>query len=181
MKDDRKPLSRYDWDAIVGIAAAAVAIILGFLGILPQAVLPSITLALIGILFIRHLRGTEGLARMQQSMERLEENTKALHEYLRTDTQLIGPHRLREESESFARRSRGEMIWFNVCLTMFRPQWLFDVLLKPAVENPSVTSIEFTLDENQKDLWIAEVLPKLESCSGRTKVHEPRWTHTHRK
>lgn len=42
------------------------------------------------------------------------------------------------------------MIWFNVCLLMFVPQDLFDSLLRPAIENPYVTSIRFILDERER-------------------------------
>ena len=66
------------------------------------------------------------------------------------------------------------MVWFNVCLMMFRPQELFDCLLKPAVENPLVTRIEFLLDEGERANWRDHVLPKLATCRGREKVVEPR-------
>ena len=68
------------------------------------------------------------------------------------------------------------MIWFHVCLSMFRPQPLFDTLLRPAIENPQVTSIQFILDESQKALWESEVAPKVDACKGRDKVKPPRWT-----
>jgi hypothetical protein len=171
-----KSIFRYEWDAIAGIAAALVAIVMRLLGVLPENLLPSITLALIAMLFIRHLRIEDVAARIKQSVDKAELDMAILRENLRTDTKLIGPHKLREESENFARRSHGEMIWFNVCLSMFRPQSLFDKLLKPAIENADVTSIHFTLDESQKSLWATDVVPKIEVCSGRQKVREPRWT-----
>ena len=68
------------------------------------------------------------------------------------------------------------MVWFHVCLTMFQPQPLFDLLLRPAIENPMVTSIQFVLDDQQRNLWESEVVPKIELCAGRSKVREPRWT-----
>lgn len=171
-----KSLFRYEWDAIAGIAAALAAIVMRLLGVLPASLLPSITLALIAMLFIRQLRIDGVAAGIKQSVDRAELDLKLLRENLRTDIRLIGPHKLREESENFARHSHGEMIWFNVCLSMFRPQALFDTLLKPAIENPAVTSIHFTLDETQKSLWVTDVVPKLEACNGRQKVPEPRWT-----
>lgn len=67
------------------------------------------------------------------------------------------------------------MVWFNVCLMMFRPQELFDCLLRPAVENPLVTRIEFVLDEGERINWRDHVVPKLATCHGRKKVLEPRW------
>jgi hypothetical protein len=67
------------------------------------------------------------------------------------------------------------MVWFNVCLMMLRPQELFDCLLRPAVENPQVTRIEFVLDEGERSNWRDHVVPKLAGCRGREKVLEPRW------
>ena len=71
------------------------------------------------------------------------------------------------------------MIWFNVCLLMFGPQTLFDTLLKPAIENPMVTSIQFILDTSERERWRASVMPKVAACSGREKVREPRWCNLH--
>jgi hypothetical protein len=71
------------------------------------------------------------------------------------------------------------MVWFNVCLMMFRPQELFDCLLRPAVENPQVTRIEFVLDEGERANWRDHVVPKLTVCRGREKVIEPRWCTLH--
>lgn len=68
------------------------------------------------------------------------------------------------------------MIWFHVCLSMFKPQTLFDALPRPAIENPQVTSIQFILDESQQALWESEVLPKVVACKGKDKVRPPRWT-----
>ncbi len=92
---------------------------------------------------------------------------------------LIGPRRLRAETEQFARRARGDMVWFNVCLLMFKPQALFDTLLRPAIENPLVTSIQFISDEREKECWTSEVLPKVRGCVGWQKVAEPRWCSLH--
>jgi hypothetical protein len=67
------------------------------------------------------------------------------------------------------------MQWFNVCLMMFKPQALFDALLRPAIENPRVTSIQFTLDEKERSHWKEFVLPKIAACRGGEKVREPLW------
>ncbi len=59
---------------------------------------------------------------------------------------------------------------------MFKSQPLFDILLKPAIENPKVTAIHFTLDAQQQPLWESDVLPKIQACGGANKVLEPNWT-----
>jgi hypothetical protein len=44
------------------------------------------------------------------------------------DALLIGPQQLRAESARFASQAQGDMVWFHVCVLMFKPQTLFDTL-----------------------------------------------------
>ena len=91
------------------------------------------------------------------------------------DAILVGPRHLRAESRRFAETARGEMIWFNVCFTMFRSQDVFDLMLRPAIENSHVTSIQFISNEGERELWNQNLLPKIKECQGSEKVGEPRW------
>jgi hypothetical protein len=95
------------------------------------------------------------------------------------DAVLIGPSQLRSVSAQFARQSRGEVLYFNVCLLMFRPQALFDTLLRPAIENERVTFIQFVLDESEKQRWGDDVMPKVKACNGSEKVRPPIWCPLH--
>ena len=67
------------------------------------------------------------------------------------------------------------MVWFNVCLLMFAPQSLFDVLLLLAIENPHVRSIQFILDRSEQERWRTVVLPKVAGCTEKEKVLDPHW------
>ena len=166
----------YDWDAIAGVLAAVAAIILHFLHIADEQVILPILLALMALLFInfmRHERNNEHTAGQVEQVQRMVAKIKSSLSI--PDVVLIGPRHLRAANEQFARNMRGEAILFNVCLSMYRTQILFDALLRPAIENPLVTSIHFILDENQKELWQTEILPKLGTCGGGDKVKEPRW------
>lgn len=173
-------IRRYDWDAIAGIVAAAVALILHLLHIVEPDLLLTLTLVLVAILLLRQLRHEEREERVETIAGHTEQMVGRLNEVLKTpEVVLVGPRQLRAASEAFARQSRGEMVWFNVCLLMFRPQELFDTLLRPAVENPHVTRIEFVLDEGERANWRDHVMPKLAACRGREKVVEPRWCSLH--
>ena len=88
---------------------------------------------------------------------------------------LVGPRHLRTNHEQFLKHMKGDSIWFNVCLSMYRTQALFDALLRPAIENPTVLSIQFILDGDQKDVWRETILPKINACTGHEKVHKPHW------
>jgi len=92
------------------------------------------------------------------------------------DVLVIGPRDLRQASTAFSRGARGDMVWFNVCLSMFERQPLFDALLLPAIENPSVSAITFVLDQRQRPQWERDVWPKVLACGGAAKVAEPVWS-----
>jgi hypothetical protein len=169
-------LRRYDWDAVAGIVAAAAALILHLLHIVQPDILLTITLVLVALLLLRQLRHEAREERVEDATVRVEHAVLKLQDTLKVpDVILVGPRQLRAASEQFARQARGKMMWFNVCLTMFRPQDLFDCLLRPAVENPLVTHIEFVLDASEREHWASYVAPKLAVCRGREKVAEPRW------
>jgi len=166
-----------DWDAVAGIFAAIAAIVMHLLQIIDVEVLITIAVVLIALLFIRDLRREHAT---EHAFSSIEENRLALRSIqtnlLPPDAILIGPTQLRAASERFAANAKGEMIWFHVCLSMFRPQPLFDTLLRPAIENSQVTSIQFILDDSQRALWDSEVMPKVVACRGGDKVRPPRWT-----
>jgi hypothetical protein len=173
-------LRRYDWDAVAGIVAAAAALILHLLHVVQSDILLTITLVLVALLLLRQLRHEEREERVEEMTGRTERMIVKLHDVLKgPEVVLVGPRHLRAASEAFARQARGDMLWFNVCLMMFRPQELFDCLLRPAVENPQVTRIEFVLDEGERANWREHVVPKLAACRGREKVIEPRWCTLH--
>lgn len=171
-----KQLRSVDWEAIAGIAAASVALILHLLHIAEEGVLLAVALVILALLLLRDLRREDqddqearSLHDMREAIARLETAVTA------PDILLIGPRELRSESERFARQARGEMLWFNVCLLMFEPQELFDVLLRPALENRAVTSVQFVLDPAEQARWQQAVLPKAALLEGAAKLREPRW------
>ena len=167
---------RYDWDAVAGIVAAVAALMLHLFHIVQPDILLAMTLVLVALLLLRQLRHEEREERVETTAVRTEQMIITLRDALKMpDVVLVGPRHLRSASEAFARHARGDMVWFNVCLMMFRPQELFDCLLRPAVENPLVTHITFVLDESEQAHWRDHVAPKLAACRGRDKVLDPRW------
>jgi hypothetical protein len=166
----------YEWDAIAGIATAVVATILHLLHMVDEHVMLPIVLALMALLFINFMRHTRNNDLTAEQVDRTEHAVGKIRAGLKLpEVILVGPQHLRTANEHFVKHMRGDTIWFNICLSMYRPQPLFDALLKPAVENPTVTSIEFVLDESQKELWQHVVQPKIACCVGHEKVREPRW------
>ena len=174
-----KKLFTVELDLVVGIIAAAAALVMHRLHMVNDDVLISLTVVLIAILFIRDLRRDQTHEKMHESIQISRDALQRIQTSLAPpDAILIGPAQLREASKRFSGRARGDMIWFHVCLSMFRPQSLFDTLLRPAIENPQVTSIQFVLDKSEKTLWDDEVMPKVNACSGKNKV-EVHWTIIH--
>ncbi len=170
-------LRELEWEAVAGIVAAAAALVLHLLHVAEEGLLLAVALVILALLLLRDLRREP---REERQFEHMEAEFRAgldrLERQIRpADAVLIGPQALRRFSQQFAARAHGEMVWFNVCLAIFRTQELFDVLLRPAVDSPRVTSIRFVLDPRDRDLWDAHVAPKLESCEGRRKVQPPLW------
>ena len=174
--DTLKRIVGFDWETLAGLIAAVTAIVLHFLHIVAPDVLLVIAVILMALLFLRDVRREREDERVIAILERNEQLITRLQAELKPpEMDVIGPAHIRDASERFSREAYGEMIWFHVCLLMFKPQWLFDVMLRPAIENPAVTRILFVIDPAQRDLWHDHVLPKVQECSGREKVVEPHW------
>jgi hypothetical protein len=169
-------LRRIEWHTVAGIVAAVGALVLHLLHIVDESVVLTVILVILALVLLHNLRQDEREEQDRETLQHLDAAMGALRSTLRVpDTILIGPDRLRAESERFARSAHGDMVWFNVCLLMFAPQPLFDVLLRPAIENPNVRSIQFVLDEGERGRWEQAVMPKIARCTGRQKVQQPRW------
>lgn len=170
-----KKLLSFEWDAVAGIIAAVVAIVLHLLHMGEDVVLP-IALALIALLFINFMRHTRSNDLTAEQVDRTEHAVNRIQAALKhPDVILVGPLQLRSVNEQFIRQMSGDSIWFNVCLSMYRSQPLFDALLRPALDNPMVSTIQFILDEDQRDLWHQLIKPRIAACAGHAKVMEPRW------
>jgi len=111
----------WEWDAIAGIAAALVTIVLHLLHIVDEAVVPRIPLALVRLLyisFISHSRNNELTA---EQIDRMGHTVESLYAALeRPGLTLIGPRQLQTVYHGFllAMSRSGDFLWFNVCLTM---------------------------------------------------------------
>lgn len=168
---------RLDWDAIAGIIAAVAVLVMHFLHVIEGDVLLMLAVVLLALLFLRDLRRERQTERLEEHVSATAVTVKELQAtLLPPEAILVGPRQIRAVTEEFAVRAQGDMVWFHVCLMMFKPQPLFDTLLKPAIENPLVRSIQFVLDEEQRELWESAVLPKVQKCRGRAKVQPPYWT-----
>lgn len=166
----------FEWDAIAGIVAAVAAIILHFLHVVDEHVILPIVLALIALLFINFMRHTRNNELTAEQVDQTVHAINRIQSALKSpDVILVGPRHLRSANEQFIKHMSGDTIWFNVCLSMYKPQPLFDSLLRSAVENPMVTSIQFILDESQRNVWQQFILPQIATCSGNAKVREPHW------
>ncbi|PKO64052.1 MAG: hypothetical protein CVU22_25875 [Betaproteobacteria bacterium HGW-Betaproteobacteria-16] len=176
MKTKRTP--GYEWDAIAGILAAVVAIVLHLLHVVDEHIVLPILLALLGLLFLNFMRHARSNEHTAEQVEGIALELSQLQQGLKPpEVVLVGPRQLRSVNEQFIRNMRGDSLWYNLCLSMYTPPPLFDALLRPALENPLVTSIQFVLDESQRELWQRVVEPQIAACVGHAKVREPRWRH----
>ncbi len=173
---DKNRLLKYEWDAIAGILAAVVAIILHFLHIIDEHIILPVVLTLMALLFINFMRHTSNNEKTAEQVELLLNTVSKMNDSLIVpDIILIGPRQLRTANEHFSNNIQGEATLFNVSLAMYRTQVLFDMLLGPILNNPHVSSIEFVLDVSQRKIWEAEIQPMVTNCKATHKVKEPRW------
>jgi hypothetical protein len=171
-----KKMLNWEWDAIAGIIAALTAIILHFLHVVDERVVLPIVLGLLGLLFINFMRHKRNNEITAEQIDRTAHEVSKIQSALKPpDAVLVGPRKLLSTNEDFIRHMIGETLWFNVCLQMYKTQPLFDSLLRPAVDSPMVSSIQFVLDHTQKDLWQQFIQPKIAACAGGAKVREPQW------
>jgi hypothetical protein len=171
-----KRLLKQDWDAIAGIVAAIIALVLELLHLADTELILGITIVMIALLLIRDFKRESQSEKFETSLERIHSMVEDLKLAVATpDVTLVGPSELRAASIGFAEKGRGEVVWYNVCLRMYKAQQPFDIMLKPFIENPEVKIIRFMLDEGEKERWEQDVLPKIRATKGSKKVEEPMW------
>lgn len=168
-------LLRIDWDVVAGIIAAVVAMLLSFMGLVSETVGRGIILLLCALLLVRDLRGEAREHRMFDKLDVIKRHAAALTAAKQTDTQLIGPKRMRQEFADFATTVYGEVRWFNTCCRMFRRQEVFDATLRPFLENRNVTAVHLLCRPDERQFWVTDVLPKLKKCDCGDKVRPPLW------
>ncbi len=171
-----KRLLGLHWDAIAGIVAAATALILHLLHIVETDLILSITVVLLALLLLNDLQAKNRDEDMRRSHELTQDALKDIRSALiPPEAIVIGPTELYSKTKEFVGHAQGEVVWFNVCLNMFRPQETFDLLLSPIIENPLINSIRFISRHSEKELWKTQLLPKITAISGTRKVKEPEW------
>jgi hypothetical protein len=148
-----------------------------FLHLVQADVLMMIAVVLIALLFLRDLRRERHGEYLSECLNRTEHSINEILANIQPhDAVLVGPQKIHQSMLDFSRRACNEMLWFHVCPLMFKRQAVFDDLLKTAIENPKVQTIQFILDQNTRDIWEKEVIPKINQCPSRNKVQEVIWT-----
>jgi hypothetical protein len=169
-------LRKFEWEAVAGLLAAVVALVLHFLHISDAGILRAITLVLVALLFLRDFRNEERWEQLgaatKQSVHLLEELKAATP---RSDVDLIGPSRLRCATAQFAGRCQGAVVWFNACPEMLATKELCDVILQPFLVNPRIATIRFVLDHLQRERWQAVVRSTLDPYLQSGKLLPPTW------
>lgn len=171
-----KNLLSYEWDAIAGVFAAVVAIILHLLHVVDEDIILPIVLALMGLLFINFMRHTRQNEITAEQVEQTAATVNKIETSIKpSEIVLIGPRQLRTVNEGFFHSMSGDVVLYNVCLSMYMTPPLFNALLRSLIDNPAVSSIQFVLDESQKALWCDAVEPQIKECANAIKVREPCW------
>lgn len=151
-----------DLDAVGGLVAAALAVILHLLEFIEQDALLVILTSLVALLLFRDLRQETSTEELSESVASTEADVAEIRAAMTPpDLELVNPDSLRQASRQFGRQVEGDLVWFNLCLLMLSREETFDVLVRPALENPDVHTLQFILDESQRDRWETTVEPQL--------------------
>ncbi len=173
-----KRLLKQDWEVVAVLLAATIALILHFLHLTELDILMPIAIVLLAIFLIRDIKRESQAEHFALVEARIENSLITLQSSLTPpDVTLIGPSQLQAESVRFAKRGQGEVIFFNICLRMYKARYPFDIMLRPFIENTDITSIQFVLNPKEKERWDTNILPKVSVCAGRKKVKEPIWSN----
>ena len=143
----------WEWDAIAGIAAAFVAIVLHLLYIVDETVVLPILLALVGLLFINFMRHSRKNELTAEQVERMAHTVDSLHAALeRPGLALIGPRQLQTASPLPASDERKLHLVRRVPGDV--PHTLRFSM--PCCGRPSTSRrsgpIQFVLDQSQREL-----------------------------
>jgi hypothetical protein len=171
MGEKVKILSSGEWDLLAVVAASILGIILHILDVIPESYVISLILLL---LCLHALHEISHAMKYDQAHERFMTMDQRLTE-LQPDVELIAKDHFLK-AEELALHNRGEMWWFNTPMTVLKSQEAFDRLVKPAMENPKTTNIEFVLDRGLEEFFMEEVQPKIEVTKGKEKVRPPVFT-----
>jgi len=171
-----KRLLKLDWEAIAGILAAITALVLELLHIGDVNTLLAIAIVLMALLLLRDFKHQNQADAQANSIAHatslIKEVKFSIHP---AEVTLIGPTELSSASLQFAQKGQGEVVLFNVCLRMYKAQSPFNIMFRPFIENPLVTSVRLVLNSGEKERWQSDVLPKIKDCAGHVKVEEPFW------
>jgi len=171
-----KRLLKQDWEVVAVLVAAVTALILHFFHVTEADILLAIAVVLLALFLIRDIKRESQAEHFAQVEERIFNNLEDIKAALNPPgVELIGPSELQEASLRFARKGRGEVICFNICLRMYQSQDPFDIMLKPFLENDEVTTIQFILDPKEKERWESNVMAKVNAGPGAGKVKKPYW------
>ncbi|MFC4552005.1 MULTISPECIES: hypothetical protein [Halorussus] len=168
----KRRLRTLDWDAVGGLVAAVLAVGLHLLNLVQERFLLVIVTSLLALLLFRDLREETATQELAQSVADTERRVAEVRSAMTPpQLELVGPDSLRRVSRQFGRDAEGDLVWFNLCLLMVSRRETFDVLVRPAVENPDVSALQFVLDESQRGRWESDVEPLLaEAVDDRTSV-----------
>lgn len=105
----RRELKQIDWDAITGILAAVLALLLHFLHIVEESVLLMTTLVLMALLFLRDLRQESETERLTESVAHTEQTVEEIRSELNpAELEFVGPGNLRARSQRFCESAPGD-------------------------------------------------------------------------
>lgn len=140
----KRRVRSFDLDAVGGLIAAGLPVVLHLLEFIEQDALLVVLTSLVALLLFRDLREETSTEELSESVANTERDVAEIRAAMTPpDVELVNPDSLRQVCQHFGRQIESNLVWFNLCLLMLSRQETFDVLVRPVLENPDVHPLRF--------------------------------------
>jgi hypothetical protein len=161
-----------NWEIVAVVTASFIGLILHALGIIHQsALLISLILFLLCLYVLRDISfETKKEEQTQEIFERIKSVEARLK---KSEIELVTPDIVVSAVKELYFKNMGEVWLFNMCMKMYSKKNVFEKALKPIIENPNATEIQFIVHTSEKEIWEKNFQPLLDKCKNRDKVLPP--------
>ncbi len=161
-----------NWEIVAVVSASFVGLVLHALGVIHEnTLLISLILFLLCLYVLRDISfETKNEEQTREIFERIKSIEARLEE---SEIELVTPEIVVSAVKELYSKNKGEVWLFNMCMKMYGKKAVFEKALKPIIENPNATEIQFIVHISEKDIWEKDVQPLIDKCKNKEKVLPP--------
>ena len=161
-----------NWEIVAVVSASFIGLILHALGIIHETTLLISLILFLLCLYV--LRDISFETQNEEQTREIFERIKSIEARLKkSEIELVTPEVVVSAVNELYSKNKGEVWLFNMCMKMYSKKDLFERVLKPVIENPNATEIQFIVHISEKETWEKDFQPLLDKCKNRDKVLPP--------